>query len=104
MGDIRDGVNVADAGSGVARRLHMDELGVGADGGTDSLGVGGVQQRHLYAILLGQVLTKQQVCGAVADFGDDGVVAGVQRGGEHGGQRRHAAGEHRAVLRAGQSA
>ena len=32
------------------------------------------------------------------------MVAGVQRGGKHGGQRRHAAGEHRAVLRAGQGA
>lgn len=102
--DVRDGVDVADAGGGIARCLHMDELGVGTDSGADSLRVGGIQQCHLHAVLLGQILPKQQVRGAVTHLGDDGVVAGVQRGGKHGGQRRHAAGEHRAVLRAGQGA
>ena len=104
VGDVRDGVNVADAGGGVARCLHMDELGVGAHGGADGLRIRGVQQRHFHAVLLGQILPEQQVRGAVADLGHDGMVAGVERGGEHGGQRGHTAGEHRAVLGTGQGA
>ena len=104
VGDLRNGINVADAGGGVARGLHVDELGVGAHSGPNGLGVGGVQQSHLHAVLLGQILPEQQVRGAVAHLGHDGVVAGVQGGGEYGGQSGHTAGEHCAVLCAGQGA
>ena len=50
------------------------------------------------------VLPEEKIGGAVADLGDDGVIAGVEEGGEHGGQSGHAAGKDRSVLRAGQGA
>ena len=104
MRDLSDGVQIADTGGGVSRRLHMDESGVGTNRSADGLGIGGVQQSDLDVVLLGQVFPEQQVGGAVTDLGDNGVIAGVEEGGKHGCQSSHAAGKDRAVLRAGQGA
>ena len=103
VGDFGNCVQIADAGGGVTRCFHVDQLGIGADSSPDGLSVGGVQQSDLYAVLFGQVLPEQQVGGAVTHLGDDGMVTGIQCCGEHGSQGCNAACKHSTVLGTGQS-
>ena len=104
VSDPRQRVEVGDARGRVAGRFGVDQLRVGAHGAAYRLRVGDVHERYLDAVLFRQKLAELQVRGAVTDLGNDGVIARVEKRGEHAHQRRHAAGEHRAVLRAGEGA
>ena len=104
MGNLGDGVKVADPGRGVARRFHMDELCVRPNRRADRFGVGRVEQRDLDVVFLRQILAEQQIRRAVADLRDNRVIAGVEKRRKHRRERGHAAGKHGAVLRTGHGA
>ena len=77
VGNFGNRVQITDPRGGVAGSFHMDEFGIGTDGGPDGLGVRGIQQSDFYAVFFGQVFPKQQVGSTIADLGDDGMVPGV---------------------------
>lgn len=75
-------VQVADTRGGISRGFHMDELCVGAYGGPYGVGIRGVQKGNFHAIFFRQIFPEQKVGGAVADLGNDGMVAAIKESGK----------------------
>ena len=106
VGDFGNGVNVGDITVGVAQRLQIDGLGVGPDGGGDSVQIMGVHKGGGYTILrqrMGQQVVAAAVDGLLGHDviprlgqGLDGV--GNCRGAGGGGQSRHASLQSRDTL------
>ena len=104
MGDLGDGIQIADPGGRVARCLNVDEPGIGTHGGTDGLCICGIQQGHFNVVFLRQILTEQEIGCAVAYLGYDSMIPAVEEGREHCGKCGNTACKDRPVFRAGQRA
>ena len=101
---FRDRFDVSDLRSRIARILHVDQLRVGPDGGFYRFRVGCIYERDLYAVLSVQRFVEERFCGNVADLGHDRVISGLQKRGEYGRKRSHAAAENDAVFRVSEPA
>ena len=98
VGNVRDGRNVRDHERRVARRLDMDELGVGADSRLHVGGIGGVDNGRLHAEFVVEQLIEQPVDRDVRHAGEDHMVALIQQREKQPAQRGHAGGQRDAVL------
>lgn len=71
VGDVRDGGDIRDGQGGIARRLDVNELGVGADGRLHIGGIGRVHKGGFHAEFFVEQLVEQAVYGDVGDAGKD---------------------------------
>ena len=82
MGDLGNGIQIADPRGRISRHLNVDQFCVGPDCGTNGFGIRGVEECDFNVVFLGQILAKQQIGRAVADLGNDGVIPGVEKSSE----------------------
>ena len=75
VGNVRDGCNVGDGQSGIARGFDVDELGIGADGSFHVGGVRGVHQSGFHAEFVVEQLMQQPVDGDIGYTGENHMVS-----------------------------
>ena len=91
-GDLGNGVDVWDVAVGVAQGFQIDRLGVGSDGGGNSLQVVGVHKGGLYSEL-GQGVCQQVIAAAIDGLLRHNVIPRLGQGLDGVGDGRRARGQ-----------